>query len=301
MAAKLALALDVPVHFSQADDSGVSWLDRSLRKNPFCRSLNGQHVICRRCALTSFRFEHEKAERAKTTRVFCISGAIKLVTPVFGDSLFLGILTCGPLLRERPKREDFLKMLAELKKEFSLENQRRLWRCYAAIPCVREARIKALEELLSRFVVLPNSSARATPHSNVESHALAGCLVDRALQLIRSNEDGMITSEKVAQSLHVSPSYLSRKFHDVVGEPIHVYVARAHIEMAKKLLLGSSKKISEVALLSGFNSLAAFNRWFLKLTRCTPHEFRKEHAVVGSNRRGKKAMATCPRAKHCQI
>jgi len=275
IATKLALALDVPVRFSRIDDSGVSWLDRSNEKNPFCRRLNGRQVICRRCASTSFQFEYGQAECMKTSRVFCISGAVKLVTPIFGNGMFLGVLSCGPMMRERPKREGFLKMLADLKREIRMEDQRRLWRCYAAIPFVREARMKALESILSKFAVLPNPSVRTASQPIIKPHSYSGCLVDRALQLIRNNNEGIISSEMAARSLHVSPSYLSRTFHDVVGEPFHVYVARAHVIKAKVLLTCTSKKISEVALLSGFNSLAAFNRWFSKLSGCTPRDFRE--------------------------
>jgi len=52
----------------------------------------------------------------------------------------------------------------------------------------------------------------------------------------------------------------------------------------------SSLKCIDIAFKSGFNSVAAFNRWFLKLTGMTPNGFRhslkkRKHAVEPSQKK----------------
>ena len=46
------------------------------------------------------------------------------------------------------------------------------------------------------------------------------------------------------------------------------------------MLARSSKKISEIASLCGFNSISYFNRTFLKITGMTPSAYRKEMSLI---------------------
>ncbi|MCE0497081.1 MAG: helix-turn-helix domain-containing protein [Methylacidiphilales bacterium] len=281
---KLAGALDVPLRFSRADRTDSVSFDRSVRSNPFCRCLNRRREICRRCASACFRRGQGKRISMAATRFPCINGSVKLVTPVFANGLFCGVLSCGPMTIEKPTRECFQRMLGGLNQAIPPQDRQSLWGCYNRIPVFRAGKMKALTSLLPDLAGFlgARSFASSAPAKPLE-HPESPVLVDRALQLIQSHGDGKISLKSTAQQLHVSAAHLSRKFHLLVGVPFHIYVARTHVEEAKVLIEYSSAKCVDVAFKAGFNSVAAFNRWFRKLTGKTPHEFRHSLKKTGNS------------------
>ena len=282
LTAQLSGALAVPLRFSQAGRTDLLWLDRSIRKNPFCRRLNRRREVCRRCASACFRPGRGRRVSPAVIRFPCINGSIKLVTPVFANGSFCGVLSCGQIMINKPTRECFLRMLGGLNQAVLPEDRRLLWRCYAKIPVFRAGKMKALTSLLPELAAFLGSRSFA-PSTLPEpsGHSESPVLVDRALQLIQSHGDGDMSLEDMAQQLHVSAAHLSRKFHLLVGMPFHVYVARGHVEAAKALMEHSSMKCVDIAFKSGFNSVAAFNRWFRKLTGRTPREFQQSLKKTG--------------------
>jgi len=63
----------------------------------------------------------------------------------------------------------------------------------------------------------------------------------------------------------------------MTGQTFMEYVNDLRIGKACNLLISQEKQsISEIAHLAGFNSLALFNRIFLKKKKMTPTQFRKQ-------------------------
>lgn len=91
----------------------------------------------------------------------------------------------------------------------------------------------------------------------------------------KTNKQGLPTVNFLAESVHLSPSYLSDLLKKETGknaqEHIHFYL----IEEAKNLLLNSEKNINEIAYSLGFEYPQYFNKLFKKKTGKTPMEFRK--------------------------
>ena len=299
LTSKLAMALDVPIHFSQADRSGLVWLERSIRKHPFCQCLNRQRDICRRCASacfpsTCFELDHEGQIGTAVFHFSCLL-AIYLVTPVSIDGSFCGVLGCGPIVLEEPTREIFERALAGLDQEIPTADQQELWHAYKNAPVFQTSRMKAITSLLPEFAKLLGSDSCASS----APYELPGppeelALIDRVLELIRNHDDGEITITSMAKELHVSAAHLSRNFRQMVGMPLHVYVNQARVARAKALMESSSTKCIDVAFESGFNSKAAFNRWFMKLTGQTPRSFRLAPKKAESTAKG--APTTKPAA-----
>ena len=104
-----------------------------------------------------------------------------------------------------------------------------------------------------------------------EAAGLAQALL--AFMHIHYAEDLSLT--QMANTLHVNPSYLCRVFRQVTGTPPFLYLTRYRIMKSCSLLESTNKKISEIALLCGFNNVSYFNRCFQKLVHCTPSEYRK--------------------------
>ena len=83
--------------------------------------------------------------------------------------------------------------------------------------------------------------------------------------------------EKMAKSLFVNGSYLTRVFRQHTGMTPLAYHHRLRCKKAKELLTGSTLTISQVGEAVGYVSSSHFAHIFRKLEGCTPGEFRKNH------------------------
>ena len=87
-----------------------------------------------------------------------------------------------------------------------------------------------------------------------------------------------ITLQDVADSLSLSPGYVSHTFKDRFGYPPMQYVNYLRIGRAQVRLIESNDKIANIAMDVGFNNIGNFNRTFLSLVGLTPRDFRKAHS-----------------------
>lgn len=74
-----------------------------------------------------------------------------------------------------------------------------------------------------------------------------------------------------------SKFHFIRLFKQFTGMPCHEYITRKRVARAQQLLAGPDIPIIDVAMHSGFNSLATFNRIFRAQNGCTPTEYKKMH------------------------
>ncbi len=85
--------------------------------------------------------------------------------------------------------------------------------------------------------------------------------------------DDFILGE-LAQLCSLSPGYLSRAFRQSTGRPLFEYINRIRIQKACLLLKRSKMPIIEIAFSVGYNNLSFFNRYFRKLMRISPRQYR---------------------------
>lgn len=84
-----------------------------------------------------------------------------------------------------------------------------------------------------------------------------------------------LSLEELANEAGFSKYHFARLFKEMTGTTCHNFLLGQRILYAKSLLVDFSLPITEVAMRSGFNSLATFNRIFKAQIGCTPSEFRK--------------------------
>jgi len=99
--------------------------------------------------------------------------------------------------------------------------------------------------------------------------------IKSACNYIAKNCDGNLTQDEVARSVGFSTYYFSRLFHQYTGETFSGYVTRQRIEMAKRLLANKAIPVTDVAYLSGFQSISNFNKVFKSIMNCSPMQYRK--------------------------
>ena len=78
----------------------------------------------------------------------------------------------------------------------------------------------------------------------------------------------------IAREVSLCEDHFSKLFKRATGQAFTEYVTGVRIAHARKLLVSSSHRISEVAFESGFESLPHFNRMFKRITGKSPTAFR---------------------------
>ncbi len=84
-----------------------------------------------------------------------------------------------------------------------------------------------------------------------------------------------ITLTEVAAHFAVSPSHLSRIFHQETGFGVREYLIHYRIRMACDLLLNSGLSVTKIADQCGFSDSNYFGDAFKKATGLSPREYRK--------------------------
>lgn len=95
-----------------------------------------------------------------------------------------------------------------------------------------------------------------------------------AIQYIHKHYTGKITLEKVAESLRVSPTYLSMLFKQQTGVNFIDYLNRYRIQQSKEYLKDVNKKVYEVADMIGIPDEKYFHSLFKRYTGLTAKQYR---------------------------
>lgn len=84
----------------------------------------------------------------------------------------------------------------------------------------------------------------------------------------------------LAGRFYMSPSYLSRTFHQVMQISYRDYLIRLRIRHAAQLLMQTDKKITQIAQETGFRSDAHFGKMFRKILGCSPRQYRQSATIA---------------------
>lgn len=81
---------------------------------------------------------------------------------------------------------------------------------------------------------------------------------------------------RISAEVNFSEPYLSRHFKETMGVPFSEYLSRMRVERCCRLLSGTDKHVTEIALLSGYSDMKFFGSVFKKHMGMTPREFRQK-------------------------
>lgn len=87
-------------------------------------------------------------------------------------------------------------------------------------------------------------------------------------------QKGLPSVSLIAESLHVSPGYLSSLLKSLTGQSTQSHLHDKLIELAKEKLSTTQLTVSEIAYELGFEHLQSFSKLFKTKTRVTPLQFR---------------------------
>lgn len=100
-------------------------------------------------------------------------------------------------------------------------------------------------------------------------------LIRKVKKLIQNDLAGDLSVASMADSVHVTPNYLSRIFKRQTGEGCNEYIVRKRIEKAKCLLETTSIKAGEIAGMVGYHDINYFSLAFKKQTGVSPTKYRE--------------------------
>jgi YesN/AraC family two-component response regulator len=127
---------------------------------------------------------------------------------------------------------------------------------------------KDLERIMNQIIT---EYCKVTKETLSESHSP---IIQRCLHIINIRTYEHCTVEGIANSLNLSPDYLSLLFKKEMGTGMHSYIQTIKLEEAKNLLDNSDYSICEIGEMLGFCSGAYFSNVFKKLTGINPKSYR---------------------------
>lgn len=99
--------------------------------------------------------------------------------------------------------------------------------------------------------------------------------IEPALRYVSENYMRQLRVGELAASCAMSPSYFRKIFDRIMGMPPLEYVNRYRINRAMNLLRGTDETVLQVAVQTGFPSVATFNRNFRRFVGTSPADWRK--------------------------
>ena len=136
-----------------------------------------------------------------------------------------------------------------------------------------ELMLGRLMELL--FVeVVRRHAARLPPSATGWFAGLNDPIVGRALQSVHGDPARRWTVDDLAREAGTSRTVLAERFNAVMGQAPIEYVTGWRMQLAAERLRNSSESLSSIAADIGYESEAAFNRAFKRVTGSTPGRWR---------------------------
>ena len=87
-----------------------------------------------------------------------------------------------------------------------------------------------------------------------------------------------LTLEKVASIVYLAPTYFSKLFKSITGQNYIDFLIGCRMNLAKKLLITTNLKVSEIGNRVGYANASFFNRLFKVNCGITPTEYRIKYA-----------------------
>ncbi len=110
------------------------------------------------------------------------------------------------------------------------------------------------------------------PHSDMQEHEIP---IQQAAQYIYTHFDEPLTLDLVAERVHMSPTYFSRRFKQITGFGFKEYVNYVRLKEASRLLLETGLPLSEIARKCGFSDSNYFGDLFKKEKGMSPRMYRR--------------------------
>jgi AraC-like DNA-binding protein len=123
--------------------------------------------------------------------------------------------------------------------------------------------------------VLRRYAAQLPASANGWFAALNDPIIGRALQCVHGDPARRWTVDELARAAGASRTVLAGRFHAVMGQAPIEYVTGWRMQLAADRIRNSEDSLASIAADVGYESEAAFNRAFKRVTGITPGRWRE--------------------------
>ena len=205
----------------------------------------------------------------------CQSEEIREITVQFdfpmGEDSFLGKTPFLPMQ----------KMLNEARKGlcFPVSAIMRVYDKLDTLSSIKEGFYAVMQFLTILYELSKCSGARSLASSSFAKIAVEddSRRILKVKNFISKNFMDEIRLAQLADIAGMSPSAFSRFFKLHTGRNLTDYIIDMRLGAASRMLVDTSRSISEICFCCGFNNLSNFNRIFKKKKGCSPSEFRENY------------------------
>ncbi|MBB6637819.1 helix-turn-helix transcriptional regulator [Cohnella thailandensis] len=124
---------------------------------------------------------------------------------------------------------------------------------------------------LNKALAAALAAVEAAPPSEEQS---THPFVEEAKAILQQNYGDGVCLKSIAKQLFVNPAYLGRLFKSYEAISFNDYLVQVRMEKAKELLIGTDKRIYEIAHEVGYRQLDWFYKKFKEYTGCSAKEFK---------------------------
>jgi len=140
-------------------------------------------------------------------------------------------------------------------------------------------RILILYDILKELLLDKDAQVIASPKYSYSFKKNDVNHIDKICKYVHDNYGQSITIEEISQIAGMTETSFCRYFKKNIGMPFMSYINEIRISEACSLLMNTKKPVSEIAYLTGFNSISHFNRMFQKLRSSSPSQFKKSFSI----------------------
>lgn len=126
------------------------------------------------------------------------------------------------------------------------------------------------------LILLKRNGAMSPEEMRIWSEEQRVWNIDDVIQYVTEHFDNTFSLDELASSCALNSSYFSRAFKEHAGIPLFEFINRKRIDRACQLLKNSDLTILDIAFSVGYNNVSFFNRYFKKLNRMSPGEYRRK-------------------------
>lgn len=101
--------------------------------------------------------------------------------------------------------------------------------------------------------------------------------VSQAIRTMQDNIDNPLSISEIAAQLELSNRTLEQLFRRQLDSSPLQYYKRLRLQAARRLVVDSSHSMQEIAVRTGFSSLAVFSRAFTQFYLLSPSQYRRQH------------------------
>jgi transcriptional regulator GlxA family with amidase domain len=137
----------------------------------------------------------------------------------------------------------------------------------------RQRALEVARELVV-FLKRPGGQAQFSAELATQTATAAQARFARLQSWICAHVDEDLSVPRLAERMAMSPRNFTRRFTDAIGVAPSLYVQRARIDAARRMLSEGNSPLERVAQRCGFSSAEAMRLTFLRHLAVTPQDFR---------------------------